>query len=40
MTSKYYQKREERLQKQAHEKYQNLFKKGKDKKQIKVQERH
>ena len=32
MTSKYYQKRKERLQKQAHEKYQNLSKKRKDKK--------
>ena len=37
MVNKYYQKHKERLQKDAHERYQNLSEEGKDKRQKKVQ---
>ena len=40
MVNKYYQKHEERLQKEVHERYQNLSEKQKDKKRRKVRERY
>ena len=40
MTTKCYQKHEERLLKEAHERYQNLSEEGKEKRSKKVQERY
>ena len=40
MVNKYYQKHKEKLQKEAHERYQNLSEDEKDKKAKKAQERY
>ena len=40
MVNKYYQKHKEKLQKEAHERYQNLSEDEKDKKAKKTQERY
>ena len=40
MVNKYYQKHEERLQKEVRERYQNLSEEQKDKKRRKVRERY
>ena len=40
LSTKYYQENKERLQKKAHERYQNLSKEGKEKKQQYGRERY
>ena len=40
MTNNYYQKHREKLQKEAHERYQNLSEEEKDKRQKKARERY